>query len=64
MGESPAGGAVGLSAITLVARSRRRPGRREIAAYAIKRHRHVIAEFSDSRHLRFYFLRGSSAGLT
>jgi hypothetical protein len=42
MGESPAGGAVGLSAITLVARSKRRPGDGKIAAYAINRHRHVI----------------------
>jgi hypothetical protein len=36
------GGAVGLSAITLVARSKRRPGDGKIAVYAINRHRHVI----------------------
>jgi hypothetical protein len=42
IGESPAWGEVGLSTITLVARSKRRPGDGKIAAYAISRDRHLI----------------------
>jgi hypothetical protein len=42
MDESPAGGAVGLSAITLSARSSVDRGDGKIAAYAINRHLHFI----------------------